>query len=763
MRSYHLCALAIAVLSVSAIKQARAYEMATHFDLANAAVLKSRLGTDPELLTMLGLPGEPYRFASPPGEDAPDFTDECRHGAAFAIPKLIACGAQFEDHPGMRALSHFYDPVRDRALTIGGKSLGSRSPDWAVEESDYSYAVARSAFYSALTTTGGRVGRDGHWGRMFQALGQVIHHLQDMAQPQHVRNDAHLDRAYVPYFHNPSLYEKYTLKQRIDLRPLMESASAAPVFTNTMRGLFKTPRDFWRNGGETGIAQFTNRNFVSAGTNFDILDDTQVSVTEYALPNPGGMSGTIDAREIDPPLSPEVMAFCAEKSSSCSLSFYATQGDIANARASTLSIFDQYIARRQIRYGSADDNGSVEYAVDRVFSLNRYNFEAAYPHLLPRAVSYSAGLINYFFRGQLRIGLPEEGVYAAVDHLTPLGNVRDTGGFGKIKVTVQNVTAAGFDAMGRPLIEPMPQGHGYFVAVVKFHRNGCYMPDLSREYGSLASDGTELAPWTRCRSFDESIVVSEPVLTPADMDVGPQPLTFHFADRIPINASDVVLQIVYRGQLGSENDAVIVATKDISEPSYIYSLPESYDQFTRAAYPSFEPGDYGWEEWCAQGGMTLEQCNDDYGNRRKWRFTPNEYYDPANYSGESRPISDEAPFDPVLSAPAHVGKYGRAAVLTDLERPEGSPYPDITGPYYLYLRLSESGITAPETFNWNWGGFRVTENQLDPVTGTLTPSVTYQQARGVFLYSGDHLHYLKGTAPNVPPLEPVPTTINFPD
>jgi hypothetical protein len=59
--------------------------------------------------------------------------------------------------------------------------------------------------------------RKGFFGKTFQTLGQVIHHTQDMAQPQHVRNDAHRDAIFpclIPGglfgFYSPSLYEKYT-------------------------------------------------------------------------------------------------------------------------------------------------------------------------------------------------------------------------------------------------------------------------------------------------------------------------------------------------------------------------------------------------------------------------------------------------------------------------------------------------------------------------------------------------------------------------
>lgn len=49
----------------------------------------------------------------------------------------------------------------------------------------------------------------------------------------------------------------------------------------------------------------------------------------------------------------------------------------------------------------------------------------------------------------------------------------------------------------------------------------------------------------------------------------PIPLTFDFTDRIPINAMDLYLQVVYRGKLGDEPDALVVGTKDISEPTFI--------------------------------------------------------------------------------------------------------------------------------------------------------------------------------------------------
>ena len=72
----------------------------------------------------------------------------------------------------------------------------------------------------------------------------------------------------------------------------------------------------------------------------------------------------------------------------------------------------------------------------------------------------------------------------------------------------------------------------------------------------------------------EEIVTSQPGVDANGVPVTSLSLSNHtevsftFAQPIPINATDVYLQVVYRGVLGSENDAVVVATKDISEPSH---------------------------------------------------------------------------------------------------------------------------------------------------------------------------------------------------
>lgn len=75
------------------------------------------------------------------------------------------------------------------------------------------------------------------------------------------------------------------------------------------------------------------------------------------------------------------------------MAFYSSVNDRGETqpRAATRSIFSDDLQTYDVNTGAA-------------FSLNRFNFDAVYPNLIPRAVGYSAGLINYFFRGKIDFG-----------------------------------------------------------------------------------------------------------------------------------------------------------------------------------------------------------------------------------------------------------------------------------------------------------------------------------------------------------------------
>jgi hypothetical protein len=198
--------------------------------------------------------------------------------------------------------------------------------------------------------------------------------------------------------------------------------------------------------------------------------------------------------------------------------------------------------------------------------VNRFTFEQDHKYLLPRAVAYSASLIDYIFRGEMEVKPPAEGVYAVVD-----GSPAGCGvpcGFRKLRLKLRNTTP-GDEIMGP----------GVLRAVVKYHRNGCHQPNLSGHYGG------DLFLGDSCRQ-DESVAVSNVINVsgPVTRDAPGAELTFVFGmnNHIPIEATDVRLQILFRGRLGREDDAVAITTVDIAEPNFV-AVANNTDHYFDAA------------------------------------------------------------------------------------------------------------------------------------------------------------------------------------
>src|SRR5882672_1771811 len=215
MRSpVYIAALALVLCS----PVAQGYLEPTHQLITGAAVSRSVLQTNPAVLQDMGL--------------SLSSTFPNTKGAPGTIPELLSDGADFEDsllgpplfNVTLRPLRHFYNPVTGLGLNIPLlpnldnplQPTQTSSPDWAlarpgaISAQQNSYWNARQSLFDALTKPA-EVERQAAFGETFQFLGQVVHHLQDMAQPQHVRNEAHPPT-------NPSLYERWTNDNRSEER-----------------------------------------------------------------------------------------------------------------------------------------------------------------------------------------------------------------------------------------------------------------------------------------------------------------------------------------------------------------------------------------------------------------------------------------------------------------------------------------------------------------------------------------------------------------
>jgi len=330
---------------------------------------------------------------------------------------------------------------------------------------------------------------------------------------------------------------------------------AANALTPIMFGL---PREFWSMQGDSitgsypanqGIAAYTSTNYVSAGTDFMMVLNngyTGAARADLPYPQPAAQPNDTSLAELyagTPAANLTAIrdGLCSGDLSTCKMRFY---GSVAqpNTRKSSVSFFSQALL------GGTSPQG-LQARRAGYFTQNYFTYANAAADLIPKTVEYSAGLINYFFRGEMEIRLPEEGVYGIVDHAVT--NAKGDG-YKLLKMRVKNVTADITTAItpSRPTgVSRQDMSAGQFVAVAKFRRNTCYMPDLSGQIGQPGMSPS-------CRTTVEEIVVSAPgteligsIVSPATSLQAQEEKTFTFdftANPLPIEATDLFVQVVFK-------------------------------------------------------------------------------------------------------------------------------------------------------------------------------------------------------------------------
>lgn len=561
-----------------------------------------------------------------------------------------------------RAGRHFYDPVNNRGLDEGFTctTFGCRPAiDWAAGRADvlngpgtldtsrenhFSWQDARDQYWWALTynrnpddtfATHGVFqqiesnDRKLRFATTLKAIGQVIHLAQDMAQPQHTRNDSHgppvtavvtsdspTDAAFEAYtearlfrdavpsqFTNAIRRFDGSLLQRADIPMLKLSGNVpypVPRFSRVVE-YFTTQVADGSTAAGRGMADLANRGFFTPSTLPVNVRTGQPDGGAAAFANP-------------PPPVTNTPGFYQEGQIALPLFFngalvlkqnllFATVPDVLapnwNAQSGLFAADGRMplLTRSQI-FRAADLIASpTPITQDSVFTLSNEVFTAQADALLPRAVAYSTGLIDYFFRGRLEVTPTAQKVFAVLNQgelhsmdaegypRRPDGRIF---GFEKLRLNVRNVSEAIVES--GPVAPALPQtsGDGVLVAVARFHRNTCYQPDLSgerlRDFAPPPSTGTvtepSCPPDTTPRTGFQEIAVSAPltIASVADLPGGegvagpalPVEKVFDFsADPIPVNATDLFIQVVYRGALGEEPDSIALGSYDLREPAFV--------------------------------------------------------------------------------------------------------------------------------------------------------------------------------------------------
>jgi hypothetical protein len=507
--------------------------------------------------------------------------------------ELLKTGSTDEDSPACRASNHFHDPLEtwdqsgmsDEPLWLDikcfswapwysnitwatgylspppgeQKQIFTTNPDYA----PINWDTARDSYYKALTSTTNLQppfpqGRDYYFAKTFQSLGHVLHLLEDMAVPAHVRNDftSHVafngitSSDFVKWFGNH--YEYYVQTHNNIVTSISEVEY--PSFTNNRL------TDFWdtdqyngdnpSSGLTIGLAEFTNANYLSDSTipytlrmpyhmyTYPKIDDPNIQICiDY---EPGSTDKRVylsrKNRGACPPITEERLAdhFAA-------LGFW---NDFSvNTIIDAVLNLDFTVLATPV---SLDDNVHKTYAND----------------LLPRAVGYSAGLLNYFFRGTLEITPPAQVAYAFTDgSITPYfdepsGNYHQQ--FRSIKAKVRNITIKEELPDGTKIYEDIQAGIIQAVAKYKIIPN--YMYDLS----NYPPDGNVM------KDVGYSYSASLPITITSLSSTEATEFTFDFTSNpIPAGITDLYLQVIFKGTLGNETDiAIAVGIKDLMEPTH---------------------------------------------------------------------------------------------------------------------------------------------------------------------------------------------------
>ena len=589
-----------------------------------------------------------------------------------------------------RVFNHFWDPIHDLGMSavagcppLAPGQVCTTALKWATGLQDplgpapsedtgrrqhFSYKDATNDYWWALTRQRSKESggsgftkaddsreRTFRWATTFRSLGTVVHLLQDMSQPQHSRLDPHSPLQ--PPIRQ--IYEAFTEARVLRLSadavgwtsplrtidngipsPDQVPAPAAGCYPTTA---FSTVRKFYSNqqSGDSvatrmGLADYANRGFFTQGT----LPDNQAGSPVYDDPPRTFFDGSGNLINGYSRLKgPTHLALLTGGAAVARVSSYFLMHAVPDA-VSHPSCADNLPATYGGKAPLATENILQRFATLSIgvptemvaYTLGAENYIRMGDLLIPRAIAYSSGVFDFFFRGQLDVVAPEGRVIGVlnqgVPHLASNGYPIRTDaqggvlGFEKIRLKVRNSTLPIDQSSGGAAVVQSTGGAGsQLVAIARYHRNSCYKPDLSGERvqsyapppGLIIAEPT-CGPGEVVRTEYQEIATSAPLTVAAgelDVAAGSEvEKVFDFSqDPIPANATDLFFQVAYRGKLGDDADGVAVGTLDVREPTFVTYWNNTdywWNGGTWFPYSSTYPLDAAKDFWACAGGSPVK-------------------------------------------------------------------------------------------------------------------------------------------------------------
>ena len=388
-------------------------------------------------------------------------TELVKNNISKTIKEWLSFGGEAEDYGyafkkdpvTSRSYNHFHDPLKDwedagldnelleNIYFINYLKYPVSAILWGLNPSeqdfmmnligDWSWGKAKESYFIYLTGKnfeGESVAdtedeRNAYLADSFTALGQIMHLLQDMSVPLHTRNDAHI----FPLFDiqkNYWTYETYT-KNNIDTLDFTPDQPGDipdphffevpviiqdPIYTNLspLVGLFDrnayNDSDSIPQSKILGLAEYSNANFLTKDT-------------MWTYPHPNKADTNIN--QIDW-LNPEIII--------------ADDGKIDARIYIRKTIGEEINHLAVVDYWTYEYFGHIE-TIPKGLTLDDECWKEYASFLIPRAVGYSAALLDYFFRGSIEISIPDDGFYALTDNPAT--------GFTGIKLNARNITENG--------------------------------------------------------------------------------------------------------------------------------------------------------------------------------------------------------------------------------------------------------------------------------------------------------------------------------
>ena len=277
-------ALSVGWLSL-ALSASHAYDLRTHTLLSERAFTtsvevqrSSDVGLSRTRVLDLGSATKPERLADFTNDGTPlgwlveGSIREIDYNTNLAI---VGC-AKPRNPPSAidRVRHHFYDPDTNGGLgsapSPGCPRRSGRSESWGAGRGRPRISSLRDARLYQLRSLIEAMPeeRERQAALMFRSLGQVIHILEDMAQPQHTRGDVHpacetLLESVIPE-HN--WYESY-IEQRVRGGQFRGRLTTPFHLASYPAPSFATTRSFFTAVGQRGLAEFSSHNFFTTRTN----------------------------------------------------------------------------------------------------------------------------------------------------------------------------------------------------------------------------------------------------------------------------------------------------------------------------------------------------------------------------------------------------------------------------------------------------------------------------------------------------------------